>query len=331
MVDESDGVPPPARRAARGPILTPDDARMINQVRALLDENRVDEALAAVERMSSRPQLRWVGRRLIAASRQAERLGFAPAEQTRRALGTLLADLHSQDRPVPENRGGAMVVESAGAEQAVIVFSGNEHVPFAHVILQSYLRRRPCHSIYVTDRRQLFGVGGLPGLGEDFPASVRSLRAICDRLGAKRRFCFGFSGNGYAAMRHAVELDADGVLAFSPPTRLDPEPGKAPVAMIQRLHDHAPHMAEDLKRIYLERRKLPATTIVYGAASEGDTHYAQRMQPVPNVRLIPIPGLANHDSLSVSIVSGKLAGLLDLMLAGRAVDHVPVAGDAAEA
>ncbi|BBK39893.1 hypothetical protein STAQ_49710 [Allostella sp. ATCC 35155] len=326
MIDESAERPPSARR----PILAPADAEMIRQVRVLIDEDRFDEALTAVERMSSRPQLRWVGRRLIAASRHAERLGFAPAEQTRRALGTLLADIHSQDRPVPHNEGGAMIVERAGAEQAVIVFSGNEHVPFAHVILQSYLRRRPCHSIYVTDRRQLFGVGGLPGLGADFPESVRSLRAVCDRLGAKRRFCFGFSGNGYAAMRHAVELDADGVLAFSPPTRLDLEPEKvAAVEMIRRLHDHVPHMAEDLKRIYLESRRLPATTIVYGAASNSDTRYALRMRSVPNVRLIPIPGFANHDSLSVSIVSGKLAGMLDLMLAGRAVDHAPVAGDGA--
>lgn len=327
MVDESTERPLSARR----PVLTPADAEMIRQVRALIDADRFDEALEAVERMSSRPQLRWVGRRLIAASRQAERLGFAPAEQTRRALGTLLADIHSQDRPVPHNDGGAMIVERQGAEQVVVVFSGNEHVPFAHVILQSYLRRRPCHSIYVTDRRQLFGVGGLPGLGEDFPASVRSLRAVCDRLGARRRFCFGFSGNGYAAMRHAIELEADGVLAFSPPTRLNLEPERvAAVAMIQRLHDHVPHMAEDLKRIYLESRRLPATTIVYGAASDSDTRYALRMRSVPNVRLIPIPGFANHDSLSVSIVSGKLAGLLDLMLAGRAVDHVPVADDAAE-
>lgn len=319
-------VPPPARNDAR-PALSPEDEAMIQTVRNLVAEDRIAEAMAAVEEMSTRPQLRWIGRRLIAASRQASRLGFAPAAATQGAMSTILTEIHRTDRPPQQNSGGPMVIRRPGADQAVIVFSGNEQAPFAHVVLQSYLRRRPCHSIYVIDRRQLFGVGGLPGLGDDFASSWRNLRTLADDLGAKRRFCFGFSGNGYAALRHAIELEADGVLAFSPPTRLDLERHYVDTQpMIRRLHDNLPHMAEDLRPLYMAKARIPAVTIVHGGASKGDTRYARHMQAVPNVRLVPIPGYAEHDSLSVSIVSGKLGGLLDEMLAGRAVDNPALEG-----
>lgn len=302
--------------------LSPADEEMIRAVRRLIAEDRIMEAMEAVERMSTRPQLRWIGRRLIAASRQATRLGFAPGDQARTAVATVLADIHRQDRSVPTGDGGPLVIEKPGAEQVVVVFSGNEQAPFAHVVLQSYLRRRPCHAIYVADPRRLFGVGGLPGLGGDLAATARNLRILCDRLGARQRFCFGFSGNGYAAMRHALEIDAEAVLAFSPPTKLNLRRRQVETQpMIRRLHEILPHMAQDLRPLYRARHRLPATTIVYGAASQGDTRYARRMEELPNLRLVPIPGYAEHDSLSVAIVSGRLSGLIDRMLAGRAIDN----------
>lgn len=326
MVDDASGGG--GKGPGRGPPLTAADEEMIQQVRTMIAENRIADAMAAVERMSSRPQLRWIGRRLIAASRQAARLGFTPPDRAQGMVGAVLAEIHREDRAVPERVDGPLIVEKPGADQVVIVFSGNEVVPFAHVVLQSYLRRRPCHAVYVTDRRSLFGVGGLPELGPDLASTARSLRQLSDRLGAVRRHCFGFSGNGYAAMRHAIEIDADSVLAFSPPTRLNV--GRRHVErtpMIQRLHQHLPHMAQDLRPLYRASRRLPAATIVYGAASQGDTRYARRMEEIPNLRLVPIPGYADHDSLSIAIVSGKLMGLLDVMLAGRAIDNPdPVEG-----
>ncbi len=307
------------------PILSPEDEAMVQSVRQMIADGKIADAMAAVERMSSRPQLRVVGRRLIAAATHAMRLGFAPREKIEDAVSTMLADMHREDRQIPASANGPLIKEKPGAEAVVIAFAGGDEAPFAHIVLQSYLRARPCHVVYVSGQSYLFGVGGLPGLGGDFPTSVRGLRAIADRLGAARRYCLGFSGNGYAALRHAIALEADGVLAFSPPTRLDADPEDPDLhQMIRDFHRHRPGMAEDLLPIFQQAPRLPRATIVYGGANKTDTEAALRMAELPNLKTIGIPGYLGHDTLAMAIVSRKLAALLDGLLAGRAVDRGPV-------
>ncbi|MGE0715966.1 MAG: hypothetical protein AB7P02_11025 [Alphaproteobacteria bacterium] len=305
--------------AAAVAALPPEDAAAVRAVHALMAAGEFDRAAEQAAAIASRPELRPIAQRLVAACRYAKDLRFQPGQRLAGATAAILADINAPDRPLPDATAGPLVVESPGSDQVVFVFAGADQAPFAHVVVQSYMRRRRCHAVYVRDPRSQFSVVGLPGLADDLPGCIQGLRRIADRLGATRRYCLGYSANGYSALRYGLGLDAEAVLAFSPPTNLAIPPDEARrYPMIHRLQHENPAMAEDLLPLYAAAARLPRVTIVYGAGNRIDTFAARRMAALPGVRLIPVPGLTSHDSMGVTMVSRAFPRLLDEMFAGHA-------------
>lgn len=287
---------------------------LLARVRAMMAAGDYDGAAAAATGLMRSPALRPIAQRLVAACRYATELRFQrPAEATRMVTG-LLEDIGSAGHVIPETSGGPQVVESPGSDSVVFVFAGADQAPFAHVVVQSWLRRRHCHAVYVRDPRSQFSITGLPGLAPDLAGCIAGLRRIADGLGATRRYCLGYSANGYSALRYGVGLAAEAVLAFSPVTTLDLKPDvRQRFPMIHRLHQENPHLVDDVLPHYRQAERPPRLIIVYGAENRSDRWAAQRMAVLPGVRLVPVPGLADHDSMGVCMVSRRFGPLLDEM------------------
>lgn len=290
------------------------DRQALARVRAMMQAGDYDAAAAAAADLASSPALRPIAQRLVTACRYALELRFQrPADAARMVTG-LIEDMGSSDHVLPETGAGPQVVESPGSERAVFVFAGADQTPFAHVVVQSWLRRRGCHAVYVRDPRSQFAITGLPGLAPDLEGCMAGLRRIADGLGVRRRYCLGYSANGYSALRYGIGIEAEAVLAFSPVTTLDLKPEQRNrFPMIRRLHEENPHLVDDVLPHYRRAARPPRLTIVYGAENRSDRWAAQRMAVLPGVRLVPVPGLADHDSMGVCMVSRRFGPLLDEM------------------
>ncbi len=296
------------------------DQAKLRAVRDLMVAGDYERAAAAAAALARTPALRPIAQRLVNACRYAMDLRFQPAAQPAGMMAQILGDIGSPGHVIPETSAGPQVVESPGAEQVVFVFAGADEAPFAHVVVQSWLRRRRCHAVYVRDPKSQFSMTGLPGLAADLDGCMAGLRTIADRLGAVRRYCLGYSANGYSALRYGLGIDADAVLGFSPVTTFDLPPGmENRFPMIRRLRQQNPHLAQDLLPLYRDAPRRPALTIVYGAENRDDRWAARRMGALPGVRLIPVPGLKDHDSMGVSMVSKRFGRLLDEMFAATRV------------
>ena len=290
------------------------DRERLRRVREMMAAGDYDGAAAAAADLARAPELRPIAQRLVTACRYAMELRFQrPAEATRMVTG-LLEDIGSADHVIPETTGGPQVVESPGSDRIVFVFAGADQAPFAHVVVQSWLRRRRCHAVYVRDPRSQFSIAGLPGVAPDLAGCMAGMRRIADGLGATRRYCLGYSANGYSALRYGVGITAEAVLTFSPVTTLDLKPDvRDRYPMIRRLHQENPQLVDDVLPHYRRAERPPRLVIVYGAENRADRWAAQRMGVLPGVRLVPVPGLADHDSMGVCMVSRRFGPLLDEM------------------
>lgn len=290
------------------------DRQLLARVRAMMAAGDYEGAAAAAGDLLRSPVLRPIAQRLVTACRYATELRFQrPAEATQIVTG-LLSDIGSPEHLVPETGEGPQVVESPGSDRVVFVFAGADQAPFAHVVVQSWLRRRRCHAVYVRDPRSQFSITGLPGLAPDLDGCIAGLRRLADGLGATRRYCLGYSANGYSALRYGVGMACEAVLAFSPVTTLDLKPDvRNRFPMIRRLHQENPQLVDDVLPYYRRAENPPRLTIVYGAENRSDRWAAQRMAVLPGVRLVPVPGLADHDSMGVCMVSRRFGPLLDEM------------------
>lgn len=135
-------------------------------------------------------------------------------------------------------------------------------------------------------------------------ARLKQLLATC----GYRRFAFmGLSLSGSCALIYAVEMAADGVLAFSPQT-LNPDASR-----LSTVHRHLAatirgprlQIPNDLEPML--RSSSLATHVYYDQASQFDAEHATRLQGLPNVTLYK--ELHNtHNVLMAKLIDGSLGG-----------------------
>jgi hypothetical protein len=150
------------------------------------------------------------------------------------------------------------------------------------------------------------------------PERIRSLAS------GRRLAVVGGSGGGFAAIRWGVDLGADRIIAFSPPTNLED-------GFRQSIGDGRGRVvANRLRRLIpLEDRNLTPRVaraggripihIVFGSANAIDTAHARNLAGVPGVHLHP-RNVAAHLVLNTLLEEGEfetvLAGLLGVAPAG---------------
>jgi hypothetical protein len=190
-----------------------------------------------------------------------------------------------------------LVAPCQGARTLVISFGGNTNFL---MLPQSIVTLPDAHLIAIRDPARCFALCGLPGLGVDYAACIRSLKTLIAALGATRVYCTGVSAGGYPALRFGLDLNAEGVLAFSPPTTLDvADDGDAPLSRYPQLtalykQKDRIGLDLDLARAYVDCRRRPGVLLLYSPSHDRDAWLANRMAGIAGVDVSAVSPEAGH-------------------------------------
>lgn len=190
------------------------------------------------------------------------------------------------------------------AESLVIVFTGVSRQFWISLdILHRILGRYFGQIVYLRDHRSIFYLAGVGDWG-GYDATLKRLRDIAAQAKAAKLFVMGISAGGYAALKYGLDLSADAVLALSPRTELGHLREKEKSASrLRRLR--IPAEALDLLPAYDRAPRRPQSTIVFGAKNERDALQAQRLAHLPEVRLMPLAGVAAHNVMVHLLTAGE--------------------------
>lgn len=229
--------------------------------------------------------------------------GHGPLASGQLAAVELLAELQSRGRPDIPGRvtpaQNSMIVREPSSDTLVVGFAlpeGTLGLPLnaAHAMLSS----AGVNGLYLYDSQQVFHLSGTDRFGPGYRAMIDGVRALAAEIGARRLVTVGGSGAGYTAIRAGIDLEADGVVAFSPGTVMNPgaNPGLARSAhTLLRLRERALPMMANLRPLVRDRKGCARIEIYYGAENSRDIMHASNLAGLRGVTLHEVPGLARHD------------------------------------
>jgi pimeloyl-ACP methyl ester carboxylesterase len=209
-----------------------------------------------------------------------------------------------------------LIAPSPQADRVILVFASGPG-RFQEMDNPVFLHRTDASLIFLRNRTKAHYLDGIQGVGADYDACVAGFRRIFEKLQPQPRrvYCVGHSISGYAALRFGLDLGADGVFCTSPYTTLDaramPPDAPPPLEMAALAAERTAPIAP----LYRAAASPPKATLCYGAANRHDSRMAQEMADIPGVTLVPIPGLADHNSLIEVVRRGDFARLIEAMLA----------------
>lgn len=218
--------------------------------------------------------------------------------------------------PQSSRRSGVVVLRSAAARRAVLVFNG---IAERFTLSRLLAAQEHTHVILVKDPNRCFGLLGIPGLGEDYTACIHNLRRILSALNADDVYCIGISAGGAMAIKSGCDLNVRGILGFSIPTTLDlrddagADMSRYP--QLVRLYRRARHLGTDLTAYYTSHARRPAMMLVFSRGHARDAWLAERMLGVPGVALLETEGYGGHDTHHWCVNHGIGHSLLDRLFA----------------
>lgn len=141
-------------------------------------------------------------------------------------------------------------VDDRGSD-ALLVSFGGFHEGFTFVGLAA---RLGVDGVFLRDQRLDWYLGGVRGIGDDMAAVCAFLRGVISIRPRRRVVCIGQSSGGYAALRFALEIGPDAVIAFAPQTRPMTE-SRAERMSLDGVTLHRPDdRIADLGRLYRQRQ-----------------------------------------------------------------------------
>jgi hypothetical protein len=137
---------------------------------------------------------------------------------------------------------------------------------------------------------------------------------LCRETDASWMLSLGASGQGMAALSFGARQKADGILAFSPISSLDPNVLAALRDMRSEGSILSPVLSstERIKEVdvLVDMQAHPVeTTVVYDPAHPFDSLHAERLSRAPHVRLEVLPGEGHH-AAQVAVADGEFQPML---------------------
>jgi tetratricopeptide (TPR) repeat protein len=297
--------------------LNPDSARWpLRRIQLLnwlgLTEEAIREFEALEERFGDDPTVRTFRRNFGPALQDAQE---ADAAQTGGPAGAQEEDVFDRlraaapaqrewKRPllVPRAREEVQIIESGGSEQALLVFSGgNDGMAMPLPIFDRFLAPLPAAVVYLKDFRRLNYLLGIGQLAAGYAGTIDALRGIVDRLGARRVSAIGNCDGAFAAMRYGIELGAERVIAFDPPTHhsdeIVPRLEQARNFKRRRLAAAVPDMT-DLRPFLLAANGRTQIEILFREDEARERSHAQHVADAPGVTLVPVAGAPGEAALA---------------------------------
>ena len=196
------------------------------------------------------------------------------------------------------------------AQNLLMVFTGAEKNFWISLdLLHRIIRNIVGQAAYLRDFANVFFLAGIDPY-RDYPSTVDGLKTVITRCRAEKLYVMGISAGGFAALKYGLDLEADAVLAFGPPTEISRYLTNIR-QMAKRFRDYqiGDEMI-DVVPFYERAARRPDVTIVFGGANKRDQAQGQRLAHLPGVRLVPIPGLAMHGSVAHLLGTGRFEGLV---------------------
>ena len=289
--------------------------------RMLVNEGRVSEALVLLETAVNQGRAHQVRavfglirrRKIIRGLRAVSSVlaaGRQKAELLKFQQGCLELLRYEAHRETPIDEHVEYKVKRTGSPVTVIAFTGlDRRFSVAVYFLERLLGRFGVNLITLYDRHEAFYLAGIPALGADLDETCKSLKRLCSDMGSERIICLGQSSGGYGALRYALELDADHVLAFSPSfVGLLGSPTRQEIAgRTGRIFEEA---SVDLRRLYGDRDRTPHLEIVYGEENRYDKLSAVALGTIRHASVQALPGVSRHGTLSEAVCSGMFFELM---------------------
>ena len=211
----------------------------------------------------------------------------------------------------------SVLVREPSSDTLVVGFAGPEGaLGLSMNALHAMLSSRGVNALYLYDSRQVYHLAGSGRFGPGYRAMIDGIRALARELGTRKLVTVGGSTTGYTAIRAAMDLNADGALAFSPLTIMPPwaSPAVTRSAHIQaRLKEEARAMMVSLRPLLRAHKAPLRVAIYYSAANRRDILHAGNLAGLPNVVLHPIRTHKRHDCLTEMAARGYrdlLAGVM---------------------
>lgn len=196
------------------------------------------------------------------------------------------------------------IVPRADANCVLLAFSGRlRRLGMPIDLIHHWFGQLGVHVVYLRDYEGHNYDQGIRSLSRDMEGTLQALQQIIGNLGTNRVVCYGNSLGSYGALRYALELKAEAVLAFAAPTNLLPNFGN----FIDKLNAEP---GIDLRPLYESRDYTPRVHLVYGEHHAFDRAQALNFRGLPTISLEMIPGWGSHDVFLQSVFMGRYEQLL---------------------
>jgi len=274
----------------------------------LVQHGVVEPALPVLRTLVSHPELVGGARLLLHTAEYMKRRGLvneltSPPGETETGKKAAIGDAAFWRNRDPER----------AAKDLLLIFTGQEKNFWISLdLLHRIIRNLAGQAVYLRDFADVFFLAGIDPY-RSYQATLKSLERIVKQSAARKLYTLGISAGGFAALKYGLDLSADGVLAFSPPTDVHSWLKDAETAARFKEFSIADE-ALDLVPFYDQAKRRPDVTIVYGGANEFDERQASRLAHLPGVRLQPIPNLAMHGSVAHLLATGRFEGLVRELL-----------------
>jgi hypothetical protein len=205
----------------------------------------------------------------------------------------------------------------SGNRRTLFFFTGSALSSLPRIaMLHQTFKNLNCNVVYVRDHQKLCHMAGLAGMPSVDPSGMtKELRYIHQYLRGTDIVTAGCSLGGYAALRYGLLLGASATLGFSALTNtvMDKTEMQQNPA-VKRLYEHNPLLLEDLLPLYKQASTVPKVTLCYSDDHEIDNRHASHMASLPGLSLLPVPGLADHDTIRHFQSTGGMRFLMDNFL-----------------
>jgi hypothetical protein len=205
----------------------------------------------------------------------------------------------------------------SGHRRTLFFFTGSALSSLPRIaMLHQTFKTMNCNLVYVRDHQKLCHMAGLAGMPSVDPSGMtKELRYIHQNLRGTDIVTAGSSVGGYAALRYGLFLGASATLGFSAFTNTVMD--KAELQQnpdVKRLYDHNPLQLEDLLPLYAQAPTAPRVTLCYSEDHAVDSRHALHMDSLPGLTLLPVPGLADHDTIKHFQTTGGMRAVMDNFL-----------------
>lgn len=196
-----------------------------------------------------------------------------------------------------DDRSAVQLVRREGAEAVLLAFCAMDRATLPLGLIQRWFGPLGVDVLYLRDRSNNLFHDGIAALGPDLGTTIDRLRVL---TGGRRLFCYGGSKGGYGALLYGVWLDAEAVLALSPPTSITDS---------SRFVLGFGANAVDLRDAYTAAPSPPRVHLVYAGGLASDRRHAEHLAGVAGVSVEEVGG-ANHNVAMDLIRTGRFAPLL---------------------